>query len=121
MDKQMVNLHFLARVLWDLTFESVRNAKLESRWEHCVLTMERTSHKETAHEIDESNIIYEKQCSSARPAFVINAVNEEKKELMHLYWRMGLHRQHESQATLFIAFTYSAWLLKLIVHKDSKI
>ena len=120
----MVNLNFLARVLWDLTFESVRNAELESRWKHCVLTMERTSHKETAHEIDESNIIYEKQCSSARPAFVINAVNVsngEKKELMHLYWCMGLHRQHPSQATLFIAFTYSAWLLKLIVHKDSKI
>ena len=105
MNKQMVNLHFLVRVLWDLTFESLHmsSAKLESKWEHCLLTKERTSHKETAHMIDESNIIYEKQCASDRPAFVINAINvstEEKKELMHLYWCMGLRRQHRSQATL---------------------
>ena len=118
----MVNLHFLAKVLWDKTFDSVGDiTKLESKWKNYVLDKERTSHKETAHIIEESDIIYEKQCASARPAFVISAVNEEKKELMHLYWCMGLHRQHESQATLFIAFTYSAWLLKLIVHKDSKI
>ena len=105
LNKQMVNLHFLARILWDLTFESLHTstAKLESKWEHYVLTKERTSHKETAHMIDETNIVYEKECASARPAFVIYATEpsgEEKTELMHLYWSMGLRKQHGSQATL---------------------
>ena len=105
LDKQMVNLHFLARVLWDLTFETLymSSAKLESKWEHCLLTKERTSRMETAHMIDETHIVYEKECASARPAFVIYATEtsgEEKTELMHLYWSMGLRKQHRSQATL---------------------
>ena len=78
------------------------------------------NHKEESFDLG-TEACYVKQCASVRPAFVLEAQNEDTtRELMYLYTPMGLEREHDMQGSVlgrFGSYAVAACFLQVASEK----